>query len=85
MVEAVEAQVKAALLGDNGTDEEGEGFDPFRRRGGRGSLGGAAARAARVVRASTGVAIAGLGGPAPTPTPGGPGGRPREPGDVQLV
>lgn len=79
--------MKAELLGDNGTDEEGEGFDPFRRRGGRGSLGGAAARAARVVRASTGVAIAGLGGPAPAPAPvpGGPGGRPREPGDVQIV
>jgi len=54
---------KAQLLGDNGNDEE-EGFDPFRRRVTRLSMGGALGRVARP--APVGVAAASLGGPQPT-------------------
>lgn len=68
--------MKAALLGDNGDLEEDGGYDPFRRTGGRSSLGGAVGRTARLgPRAAVGVAIAGLGGPRPvTPVYGGGGG-----------
>ena len=60
--------MKATVLGDNGDLEEEGGYDPFRRTGGRVSLGGAAGRAPRgVVRAvaTAGIAASGLGGPAP--------------------
>lgn len=67
---------KAALLGDNG-DQEGEDIFGYRRQRGGGSIGGSAARAARAVRPAVGIAITGLGGPAPVRAPvwggGGPG------------
>lgn len=68
--------MKAALLGDNGDLEEDELYDPFRRRGGRSSLGGATGRVVRGgPRAAVGIAITGLGGPRPvTPVYGGGGG-----------
>jgi len=81
---------KAILLGDNGTDGEEEGFDPFRRRVSRTQLDGGQGRAVRVLRQSVGAAVHGLGGPRPVPytpgTPTGPGGRPViEQGDMAQV
>jgi hypothetical protein len=73
---------KARRLGDAEQPLGMESADSLSRRGG---LGGGIGRVQRVVRPSVGVAAAGLGGPAPAPAPGGPGGRPREPGDVQIV
>ena len=67
--------MKAQRLGDTETQDD-ESFDPFRRRGGRFGLGGAAARASRAAK-STGAAAAGLGGPVPTSVVFGVGGRPR--------
>lgn len=66
---------KATLLGDNGDQEDEELFG-FRREGGRTSLGGAAGRVQRLApRATAGIAVAGLGGPAPIrPVFGGGGG-----------
>lgn len=74
--------MKATLLGDNGDLEEDELYDPFRRRGGRSSLGGAVGRVQRLgPRAAVGIAIAGLGGPRPvTPVYGGGGGAPGDGG-----
>ena len=74
--------MKATVLGDNGDLEEDELYDPFRRTGGRGSLGGAAGRVVRGrPRAAVGVAITGLGGPRPvTPVFGGGGGTPGDGG-----
>ncbi len=73
--------MKATVLGDNGDLEDDETYDPFRRRTGRGSLGGAVGRVQRLgPRAAVGIAIGGLGGPRPvTPVYGGGGGG--RPGD----
>ena len=77
---------KAQLLGDNGDLEGEDPLDPRRRRGGRVSLGGAAGRVQRLApRATAGIAVSGLGGPQPTPPPGAPGGRPRDPIDMDRV
>ncbi len=76
---------KALRLGDT---EQPFGSEQAVRLSSRGGLGGAVGRVQRVVRPSVGVAAAGLGGPTPTPVPGGPGGpggRPQEPRDVNLV
>jgi hypothetical protein len=50
----------------------------------RGALGDGAGRAPRVVRPSVGVAAVGLGGPAPPPGGGVPGGPPRPMQDEPL-
>ena len=73
---------KARRLGD---PEQPFGTESESRLASGGGLGGGVGRVQRVVRPSVGVAAAGLGGPTPTPVPGGPAGRPREPGDVKVV